>query len=296
MAGYDFCIKANRAKHAWLAFFDVDEFVVITDVGSSLSFDTAHDRTNALSAYANAEGTANAAGTAAPATLSSSSSPSEATTSSETLLRSLPLLLSKYEGAAAALALYWKVFGSGGRASRKPDSQLTAEAFEDCVPAKYVGNSHVKTIASTRLLDVAEPCLGPHHFSYWDFEGAADEAEEAEKRQREGIALYSSSSFSPRPQPFAVDVTGSRIDGPLARASPDGEPPKVPDFPAFLAHYFLKSKEEYQAKVFRGSGMRNHKSLTLFEEIDGQSTAKCVEAKKLARVMKASGMVRLPGA
>ena len=49
-------------------------------------------------------------------------------------------------------------------------------------------------------------------------------------------------------------------------------------------------------KMFRGSGMRNHKQWTFFEEIDGHSTEKCVEAKKLARVMKASGMVRLPGA
>ena len=304
MAGYDFCIEANRANHAWLAFFDVDEFVVITDVGSSLSSapfpDTAHDRANAASANADADVTAIAAETAAnaaSATLSSSSSsPSEATTSSETLLRLLPLLLSKYEGAAAALALHWKVFGSGGRASRKPDSQLTAEAFEDCVPSEDGDNWAVKTIASTRLLDVAEPCLGPHHFSYWDFEGAADAAEEAEKRQREGIALSSSSSFSPRPQPFAVDVTGSRIDGPLTRASPDGAPPKVPHFPAFLAHYVLKSKEEYQSKMLRGSGMRNHKPWTFFEEIDGHSTEKCFEAKKLARIMKASGMVRLPGA
>jgi hypothetical protein len=304
MTGYDFCIEANRANHAWLAFFDVDEFVVITDVGSSLSSatipDTAHDRANAASANADADVTAIAAETAAnaaSATLSSSSSsPSEATTSSETLLRLLPLLLSKYEGAAAALALHWKVFGSGGRASRKPDSQLTAEAFEDCVPSEDGDNWTVKTIASTRLLDVAEPCLGPHHFSYWDFEGAADAAEEAEKRQSEGTALSSSSSFSPRPQPFAVDVTGSRIDGPLARASSDGAPPKVPHFPAFLAHYVLKSKEEYQSKMLRGSGMRNHKPWTFFEEIDGHSTEKCVEAKKLARVMKASGMVRLPGA
>jgi hypothetical protein len=116
------------------------------------------------------------------------------------------------------------------------------------VPSEDGDNWTVRTIASTRLLDVAEPCLGPHHFSYWDLEGAADAAEEAQKRQSEGIALYS--SFSPRPQPFAVVVTGSRIDSPLARASLDGAPPKVPHFPAFLSHDVLKSKEEYQAKMF----------------------------------------------
>jgi len=107
----------------------------------------------------------------------------------------------------------------------------------------------VKTIAPTRLLDVAEPCLGPHHFSYWDFEGAADAAEEAEKRQSEGIAL-SSSSFSPRPQPFAVDVTGSRIDGPLARASPDGAHPKVPHF-GDIAAIAKKSAQHTRINAWR---------------------------------------------
>ena len=36
--------------------------------------------------------------------------------------------------------------------------------------------------------------------------------------------------------------------------------------------------------------------MDVFEEVDGHSTEKCVVAKKLARVMKALGMVRLPGA
>jgi hypothetical protein len=57
---------------------------------------------------------------------------------------------------------------------------MTAEEFEDCVPAE----DGIKTSALTRLLDIAEPSLGPHHFSYWDFEGAADAAEEAKRGHR----------------------------------------------------------------------------------------------------------------
>lgn len=147
MTAYDTCVASHRAEHEWLAFLDVDEFVVLESSDTS----------------------------------SSASSPSSS--SATGAVPSFPLLLSKYEGAAAALALHWSMFGSGGRLSRKPDSELTAEAFEACLPRDNGNNRHIKTVASTRMLDISEPCLGAHHFAYWDFEGAV--AAEEEKRTKE---------------------------------------------------------------------------------------------------------------
>jgi len=270
MAAYDSCVAAHRAEHEWLAFLDVDEFVVISPNSSFSSF-------------------------------SSSSASSSSSSTAADAVPSLPLLLSRYEGAAAALALHWSMFGSGGRASRKPDSTLTAEAFQACLPRDNGNNRHVKTVAATRMLDVAEPCLGAHHFAYWDFEGAvADAAAAASAAASAADASASSSSPSSpsparrRPQPFAVDVEGARIDGPYSRVAPGDPPPRVPHAPAFLAHYVLKSKEEYEAKMLRGNAMRSSKGWAFFEEVDSLSTERCVEAAALAQKIKATMKMMTP--
>ena len=288
MAAYDSCVASYRAEHEWLAFFDVDEFVVISSNASFLL-------------------------------------PSAATSGKpSSSVPSLPLLLSRYEGAAAALGLHWSMFGSAGRTARKPDSMLTAEAFESCLPADSGSNRHVKTIASTRMLDISESCMGPHHFAFWDFEKAVSEAEEEsekkemekEKSEADVAVVAGSPSLSPalpslpqpppprhpphphrrrRPQPFTVDVEGTRIDGPYSRPStPGGKPPKVPRSPAFLAHFALKSKEDFETKMARGSGMRNRKGWPFFNAVDGASTQTCSEASELAKKIRESGAIVLP--
>ena len=287
MTAYDACAAAHRAKHEWLGFLDVDEFVVISPNSTFASSSSSSSSSSA-----------------------SASSASSATTATTTV-PSLPLLLSRYEGAAAALTLHWSMFGSGGRASRKPDSMLTAEAFEACLPRDNGNNRHIKTIAATRMLDIAEPCLGAHHFAYWDFEGAVEAAEAAaavaageEKKGGGGggvvvaeaaadasanasaVSSSSSPSFARRPQPFAVDVEGARIDGPYSRVPPGESPPRVPHAPAFLAHYVLKSKEEYKGKVLRGDAMNSGKGWSFFDEVERLSTERCLEAAALAKRIK----------
>jgi len=268
LAAYDSCVASHRAEHEWLAFFDVDEFVVIS---SNASF-------------------ASSSASSSPASSPSSSTPFSA-------VPSFPLLLSNYEGAAAALALHWSMFGSGGRLSRKPDLALTAEAFEACLPRDNGNNRHIKTVAATRMLDVAEPCLGAHHFAYWDFEGAV--AAEEEESDDDGVVAASASASDtissrpspPPPQPFAVDVQGDRIDGPYSRVAPGERAPKVPHAPAFLAHFVLKSKEEYAAKMLRGNAMKSNKGWSFFDEVDKMSTERCPEVAALAQKIKATNKI-----
>jgi hypothetical protein len=60
----------------------------------------------------------------------------------------------------------------------------------------------------------------------------------------------------------------------------------VPVAPAFLAHYVLKSKEEYEAKMLRGNAMKSSKGWSFFEEVERLSTERCLEAAALAKKIK----------
>ena len=60
----------------------------------------------------------------------------------------------------------------------------------------------------------------------------------------------------------------------------------MPVAPAFLAHYVLKSKEEYEAKMLRGNAMKSSKGWSFFEEVERLSTERCLEAAALAKKIK----------
>jgi hypothetical protein len=44
---------------------------------------------------------------------------------------------------------------------------------------------------------------------------------------------------------------------------------------AMIAHYVLKSLEEYQGKIARGSAMRNQKTMAFWDFIEKESTNNC---------------------
>lgn len=65
----------------------------------------------------------------------------------------------------------------------------------------------------------------------------------------------------------AVNVRFEPVDGPFS--SP-------PDFTQiFLYHYVTRSKEDYQAKMVRGSGAGRHKPASYFDAVNALSTANC---------------------
>lgn len=299
LAAYDDCALSRRGSHSWLAFLDVDEFVAIEEGDETDGGETTEEEVLASLLL-----------------------------SAEERLPSLPALLSRFEAAnAAAVLLHWRVFGSSGRTTSKPRNITTAEAFTSCLGANESENAHVKTIARTALLDVAEPCLGPHHFSFWDLKGAVDKLErqeiemeeggveelqaeeeegegeeEASKRKEErdsflGISGRPNSTelFLSPSAPYPVDVRGKRLDGPVAG---DLDKTAPPFSPAFLAHYAIKSREDYGKKIERGSAMGNRKSWEFFGRVDsrtrGDASGGCLGAKRLARKMREAGALALP--
>ena len=44
-----------------------------------------------------------------------------------------------------------------------------------------------------------------------------------------------------------------------------------------LYHYVTKSKEEFERKMARGSGMGNHRGMDFFKEMDGAATDACMD-------------------
>ena len=91
-----------------------------------------------------------------------------------------------------------------------------------------------------------------------------------------------------------VDVLGKRLDGPLAA---DFESATPPFSPAFLAHYAIKSKEDYGAKIERGSAMGNRKSWEFFDSVDSRAredpSGECLGARRLAGRMREAGALVL---
>jgi hypothetical protein len=324
MAAYGHCALSNRDRHSWLAFLDVDEFVVV------LEEDQEEQR---------------GVGSEDAALLSGELKEPQKVGGNEAaqlLLPSLPTLLSDFERAdAAAVVLHWRVFGSSGRNASKPRDLSTAEAFTSCLSGNVRESAHVKTIARTKFLDVAEPCLGPHHFSFWDLSGAVDalEREEEQEGEREeqgednnndqddddddnddddddeeeaskkkehlrrrrrnsllgiaGESHWTELLLSASP-PYPVDVSGKRLDGPIAKDFASASPPF---FPAFLAHYVTKSREDYGKKMERGSAMGNRKSWEFFDGVDSRAveekeggSGECSGARRLARRMREAGV------
>lgn len=301
LAAYDDCALSRRDSHSWLAFLDLDEFVTIEE----------EEEETDREAHGKESGSKEKIG-------------GKEEKAKKKKLPSLPLLLSRFEAAnAAAVLLHWRVFGSSGRNASKTLNSTTSEAFTSCLGSHEMESAHVKTIARTALLDVAEPCLGPHHFSFWDLKGAVDELERQEeepemeeeeekellqpeeeeqeevrgeegaskKKQRE-ISLALSASA-----PYPVDVCGKRLDGPVAI---DFETAKPPFAPAFLAHYAIKSREDYSKKMERGSAMGNRKTWEYFDSVESrvekdESGEECLGAKRLAGKMREAGVLALPG-
>ena len=115
---------------------------------------------------------------------------------------------------AAALAVSWHIFGSGGH--EKADlSQGVLDRFTYRTPDNFevdktYGNGHVKTIANPRCIDVL---MLPHCAIYY-------------------------------PGKVAVDENGKHV---AAWFNPD-----VPDKKIIINHYSTKSKEEYSNKLVRG--------------------------------------------
>ncbi|KAL6770892.1 hypothetical protein ACKKBF_B33120 [Auxenochlorella protothecoides x Auxenochlorella symbiontica] len=68
---------------------------------------------------------------------------------------------------------------------------------------------------------------------------------------------------------FAVNTTHDRVDGPKSER-------QALDRLA-LYHYALKSEEEYQAKMKRGSGMGNQKTMAFFHYVNNYTTAVCLD-------------------
>ena len=329
MAAYDDCALSRRGSHSWLAFLDVDEFVTISDDddGDAEIFGGGGGETD--DAVTLLSSSSSSAGSKKAAAAANNNNNNNNNNNSKLLLPSLPALLSRFEAAnAAAVLLHWRVFGSSGRSSSKPPNLSTPEAFTSCLGPRERENAHVKTIARTDYLDVAEPCLGPHHFSFWDLGAAVDELEKrqvegeedddaeeegGEAEKEESLPWWASTTdlvLSPS-APYPVDVRGRRLDGPVAA---DFESATPPFSPAFLAHYAIKSREDYRKKMERGSAMGNRKTWEFFEGVDsrakeeeeereeeegggkggGKGGGECREARRLARKMREAGVLAFP--
>ena len=81
------------------------------------------------------------------------------------------------------------------------------------------------------------------------------------------LAPFGAHAFKYNPGFSAVNVRFEPVNGPFS-SPPDWS--KI-----FLYHYVTRSREDYQAKMVRGSGAGNHKPASWFDQVDRLSTANC---------------------
>lgn len=68
---------------------------------------------------------------------------------------------------------------------------------------------------------------------------------------------------------YAALTSGRRVDGPISD--------EFVDDALVLYHYITKSREEYVAKMRRGSGMGNHRQWNFFDEMNAKATDNCTD-------------------
>jgi hypothetical protein len=243
---YNDCVARFAHRHRWLAFIDVDEFIVFEEdsvrppkfmVGEEE--EEAEDQVGA--------GPDGAAGGAASAPLP----PSTFRANNNNSHRRRPLtpalvdvndFLRDYER-FGALAVNWRIFGSSGFDTRPPGGVLSN--YVSCVPADNPENGHVKVIANTRhVLTVGDD---PHTVVF--------------KTERA----------------VTVDENGEVVKGARSAGS-------VPSLRRIaLYHYLTKSRAEYGAKMARGSAAGNFKDTAFFDAVNAIATDTCTRAVDLGK-------------
>lgn len=72
---------------------------------------------------------------------------------------------------------------------------------------------------------------------------------------------------------YTVNENFQRVQGPFSKPTHSR---------VALYHYVLKSREDYQQKMERGSAAGNHKRITFFENLDAQCTERCTYGVQLS--------------
>jgi len=136
---------------------------------------------------------------------------------------------------AGGVALNWRIVGPSGHDVR-PSSGGILENYRSCThPTDYAENEEIKSVV--RTAHAVRPMSDPHTFEYQEGYHAID----PEKRP----------------------VTGGR--------HPEGA--KAPRWR--LYHFVTKSREEYRAKMRRGSAMGNRKDMGYFDTLVDVATMPC---------------------
>ncbi|KAI5481825.1 hypothetical protein MNV49_000102 [Pseudohyphozyma bogoriensis] len=151
---------------------------------------------------------------------------------------SLQSFLREFDGKAAAVGVQWIIHNSAGQVKRPPRGACR-QTFTSCIadpPKEHPDdNSHIKSIVKT---DQFLGMIDPHH---------AD---------MKGNLTTMGELFDPVPPPgyFRYPPTRERI---------------------VLHHYAVKSWEEYEQKMRRGSGMDNHKGMAFWDRVEGSVSHVC---------------------
>eukprot|EP00887_Chlorella_sp_A99_P004110 scaffold23.g4110.t1 len=255
---YYLCLKHNRHRHAFLGFWDVDEFLVPMEPSLAaqararflfLSFlavcSPARLGTPGRAGALRSPGAGGGALRARRAHLSARAArPSSRCGERPAVRRApqerpLPTYLRRLEG-VGGLVVNWRLMGSSGHKAR-PEGGVV-RSFLACTPADYHENHQLKSIVNTLLVDC--PTTDPHHFIY-------------------------KGTVTP------VDTAGVPTEGPSN--------PEIRGDTWVLFHYVIKSEGEYRQKMARGSAMGNHKTMAFFERIDAEATESCPQALEACR-------------
>ncbi|KAF8066394.1 glycosyltransferase family 92 protein [Scenedesmus sp. PABB004] len=263
-AAYTGCLLSHFRLHRWIAFIDVDEFLVFPPPGAEEGGQPGGGEGDARwqPGEQPAAGQGGGAGEQqqqggqarqqqpwdAPR---ADGGGADGAPGGEGLARgrrsraSLGAFLSRYEY-YAALGVNWVLFGSGGLAERPPGGPLAS--YTACVPRGHWESTHVKMIANTGAV------LGlggtPHE-------------------------------VLPRRGRVVVDVDGVPFTGPKT--------PTAKWHKLVLHHYVLKSRAEFGAKRTRGSGAGNVKDWAFFDYMDALANATCGWGPRLSAAFLSSG-------
>jgi hypothetical protein len=115
-------------------------------------------------------------------------------------------------------------------------------SYSRCSPRNHSENRHVKSVV--RPACTLESSTDPHHFFYRD-----------------------------SPECVPVSTRHEPVPGPKSKA------PVLERWA--LYHYAVKSVDDFQQKMLRGSGMGNIKTLAFLQYVDNFTTATCVDALDL---------------